>query len=116
MKSGMVTSNDTVAPNVEATARALAALGHEARLSVFRLLVRAGADGLIVGEIAGHTGLPASTLAHHLRALVAAGLVRQERRGREVVNRADYAAMNAVIGFLTDQCCEDVSLVRDEAA
>lgn len=98
------------------TARALAALGHEARLDVFRLLVRAGRDGLIVGEVAGHAGLPPSTLAHHLRALVAAGLVTQERRGREVVNRADYAAMDAVVGFLTEQCCEGLSLVREEAA
>ena len=97
-------------------ARALAALGHEARLDVYRLLVRAGGDGLIVGDIAQHTGLPASTLAHHLRTLVAAGLVAQERRGREVVSRADYAAMNAALAFLTDQCCVGVALVRDDAA
>lgn len=99
-----------------ATARALAALGHEARLDVYRLLVRAGEDGLIVGDVAGHTGLPLSTLAHHLRSLTAAGLVRQERRGREVVNRADYGAMNATLAFLTDECCQGVSLVREDAA
>jgi DNA-binding transcriptional ArsR family regulator len=55
-------------------------LGHEARLDVYRLLVRAGEDGLIVGDIAAHTKLPLSTLAHHLRTLVLAGLVTQERR------------------------------------
>ena len=99
-----------------ATARALAALGHEARLSVYRLLVRAGQEGLIVGDIAGHTGLPLSTLAHHLRQLVAAGLVVQERRGREVVNRADFAAMNRTLAFLTDECCTGVTLVREDAA
>ena len=99
-----------------ATARALAALGHEARLNVYRLLVRAGEEGLIVGDIAGHTKLPLSTLAHHLRTLVSAGLVAQERRGREVVNRADFAAMSATLGFLTDECCQGVALVREGAA
>lgn len=99
-----------------ATARALAALGHEARLDVYRLLVRAGEEGLIVGDIAGHTKLPLSTLAHHLRTLVSAGLVAQERRGREVVNRADFAAMSAALGFLTDECCQGVALVREDAA
>lgn len=98
------------------TARALAALGHEARLDVYRLLVRAGDDGLIVGDIAAHTGLPLSTLAHHLRTLVAANLVLQERRGREVVNRADYASMNSALAFLTDECCQGVALVRNDAA
>ena len=98
------------------TARALAALGHEARLRVYRLLVRAGEDGLIVGDIASHTGLPLSTLAHHLRQLVSAGLVVQEKRGREVVNRADFAAMNRTVAFLTEECCAGVSLVRKGAA
>ncbi|HEX9859051.1 MAG TPA: helix-turn-helix domain-containing protein, partial [Paracoccaceae bacterium] len=59
--------------------RALAALGHDARLAIFRLLVKAGPDGLIVGEIGAHLGLAPSTLAHHLAGLVAAGLVAQER-------------------------------------
>jgi len=98
------------------TARALAALGHEARLDVYRLLVRAGDDGLIVGDIATHTGLPLSTLAHHLRTLVAAKLVVQERRGREVINRADYASMNAALAFLTDECCQGVALARKDVA
>lgn len=97
-------------------AQALAALGHEARLNVFRLLVRAGEDGLIVGDIAEHTKLPLSTLAHHLRTLVSAGLVAQERRGREVVNRADFAAMDAALSFLTAECCQGVALVREDAA
>lgn len=86
-------------------ARALAALGHDARLATFRLLVRAGAGGLNVGQIGAHLGVPASTLAHHLGALVDAGLVTQERVGREVVNRADFAAMGALTAFLTAECC-----------
>lgn len=89
-------------------AQALAALGHEARLSVFRLLVRSGHDGLNVGEISAHLDMPASTLAHHLRALVSAGLVVQERHGRITVNRADYRAMDAVLAFLGDECCAGV--------
>jgi len=97
------------------TARALAALGHEARLSVYRILVRAGGDGLIVGDIADNTGLPLSTLAHHLRQLVSAGLVVQEKRGREVVNRADYAVMDRTLRFLTEECCHGVALKEDAA-
>jgi DNA-binding transcriptional ArsR family regulator len=97
-------------------ARALAALGHETRLAIYRLLVRAGEAGLNVGEIAAHLKMPASTLAHHLSTLVAAGLVVQERQGREVVNRADYEAMRRTVGFLTDKCCTGVSLTTEDAA
>ncbi len=86
-------------------ARALAALGHDARLSIFRLLVRAGEDGLRVGDIGDHLGLAPSTLSHHLSSLVDAGLVVQDRRGREVVNRVDYPAMHRVVDFLTAECC-----------
>ncbi|MCU0910717.1 MAG: metalloregulator ArsR/SmtB family transcription factor [Rhodobacteraceae bacterium] len=89
-------------------ARALAALGHDVRLSIFRLLVRAGDDGLRVGDIGAHLGLAPSTLAHHLSTLVDAGLVLQERQGREVFNRVDYPAMNRVLGFLTSECCAGV--------
>lgn len=88
-----------------AQARALAALGHEARLAIYRLLVRAGPDGLKVGEIGAHLGMAPSTLAHHLSSLVEAGLVAQARQGREVVNRADFRAMNGLVAFLTAECC-----------
>jgi len=84
---------------------ALASLGHEARLSVYRLLVQAGHDGLTVGEISVQLDLPASTLAHHLKSLVQAGLVKQEKHGREVVNKPDFDAMSAVTAFLKDKCC-----------
>jgi len=92
-------------PETRKVAAALAALGHEARLSVFRMLVRAGDEGLNVGQIGGELDLPASTLAHHLRALVLAGLVIQERHGREVINRPDFDAMNAMTDFLSRECC-----------
>ena len=97
-------------------ARALAALGHDARLSIFRLLVKAGEDGLRVGDIGAHLNLAPSTLAHHLSTLVDAGLVKQDRRGREVFNQADYPAMHAVVGFLTSECCAGVFLAQGEDA
>ena len=96
--------------------RALAALGHEARLDIFRLLVKAGHESMTVGQISEHLGLAASTLAHHLRTLVDAGLVAQEKQGREVVNTVDFDVMNQTIEFLTDQCCTGVSLVKTDSA
>lgn len=92
------------------TAQALAALGHEVRLSIFRLLVKAGDEGLNVGEITQHLGIAPSTLAHHLSALVDAGLVVQEKRSREVVNRVDYAVMRGTLDFLTSECCTGIKL------
>lgn len=97
-------------------AQALAALGHDARLSIFRLLVRAGEPGLRVGEIGAHLGLAPSTLAHHLSALVDAGLVLQERQGREVFNRVDFPAMQRLLAFLTDECCTGVTARPAEEA
>lgn len=97
-------------------AHALAALGHETRLAAFRLLVRAGPEGLTVGEIGAYLDVPASTLAHHLRALVDAGLVVQERRGREIVSRADQDAMRRTVAFLTLECCTGLTLTRVDAA
>lgn len=97
-------------------ARALAALGHDVRLSIFRLLVKAGRDGLRVGDIGDHLNIAASTLAHHLSTLVDAGLVSQQKQGREVYNMADYAAVQTVLDFLTSECCTGVSIRRDEDA
>jgi ArsR family transcriptional regulator, arsenate/arsenite/antimonite-responsive transcriptional repressor len=97
--------------------RALAALGHDARLAIFRLLVKAGDEGLRVGDIGQHLGLAPSTLAHHLSALVDAGLVLQEKQGREVFNRVDYPAMRALLGFLSSECCAGVATsAKEEAA
>ena len=97
----------------EATAsEALAALGNRTRLRLFRLLVRAGQAGLNVGEAQRHLELPASTFAHHLAVLARAGLVLQERRGREVVCRAHFTAMHGLVAFLTEACCTGLE-VRD---
>ncbi|QFS83069.1 Helix-turn-helix domain protein [Roseivivax sp. THAF40] len=97
-------------------ARALAALGHDARLSIFRLLVKAGDDGLRVGDIGEHLGLAPSTLAHHLSTLVGSGLVLQEKQGREVFNRVDFPAMRSVLDFLTSECCTGVTTLPAEDA
>lgn len=86
-------------------APALAALGHEARLRIFRLLVRAGPEGLSIGQIGTHADLPASTLAHHLAALVDAGLVSQTRVGRSVLNRADFGRMRTLLDHVARDCC-----------
>ncbi|WP_424929590.1 ArsR/SmtB family transcription factor [Amaricoccus tamworthensis] len=98
-------------------AHALAALGHETRLMVFRLLVRAGEGGMIVGDISKRLDMAPSTLAHHLRALVDAGLVIQERQGRQIVNRVDYAVIRGTVDFLLEECCADaVDCVHDGGA
>lgn len=97
-------------------ARSLSALGHDARLQIFRVLVRAGHSGLTVSQIADHLGLPASTQAHHLKMLVEAGLVTQTRNGREVINTVDYDKMNSVIGFLSDECCIGFDAAEDDTA
>lgn len=83
----------------------LRALGHESRLAAFRCLVQAGPEGLAVGELRDRLGLPPATLTAHLNVLRAAGLVQDEREGRVIRVRADYAQMDALIAFLTENCC-----------
>ncbi len=87
-------------------ARCLEKLGNPTRLEVFRLLVRAGSQGLPVGEIQDHLEIPASTLSHHIGHLVNVGLVVQERQGRQLICRPDFTLMDGLIGFLTDECCK----------
>jgi DNA-binding transcriptional ArsR family regulator len=84
---------------------ALGALAQEHRLAVFRLLVQAGAEGLAAGEIARRLDLPNSSLSFHLAQLSRAGLIRQERRHRSLIYRADYDSMNALLGYLMENCC-----------
>ena len=93
-------------PDLSQVVGVLASLGHEARLSVYRVLVRAGGAGLNVKSIAARVDLPASTLAHHLRALVQAGLVIQERQGRETVCKPNFDAVETVMSFLIKECCK----------
>ena len=88
-------------------AQAFAAVGSVPRLEVLTCLVRAGAGGLVVKDIQERTGVPASTLAHHLKMLVSAGLVTQEKHGRETINRPDLARLEALSAYIIEQCCAD---------
>lgn len=84
---------------------ALSALAQEQRLAAYRLLVQAGAPGLSAGNIADALGMPASTLSFHLRQLEHAGLVLCRKAGRQRIYAADFAAMNALLAYLTENCC-----------
>jgi DNA-binding transcriptional ArsR family regulator len=88
---------------------ALGALAQEHRLGLFRLLVQAGPGGLAAGAIAEALGVPNSSLSFHLAQLNRAGLIRQERRGRSLIYSADYDAMNALVGYLMENCCGGAS-------
>jgi len=85
----------------------LAALSQDTRLEVFRLLVRAGPDGLTPGVIAERLDVPAPTLSFHLAQLKAAGLVVARRDGRKLFHAPDFSRMDALIAFLTEECCAD---------
>jgi DNA-binding transcriptional ArsR family regulator len=85
--------------------QALGALAQDHRLALFRLLVQAGDRGLAAGAIADRLGVPNSSLSFHLAQLKAAGLILQERQHRSLIYRANYPAMNALVGFLTENCC-----------
>jgi ArsR family transcriptional regulator, arsenate/arsenite/antimonite-responsive transcriptional repressor len=84
---------------------ALGALAQETRLAVFRMLVEAGPGGLPAGEISARLGLPAATASFHLAQLSRAGLLASRAQGRFVIYSADYDRMNALLGFLTENCC-----------
>ena len=84
---------------------ALGALAQEHRLKLFRLLVQAGEKGLAAGAIAEALGVPNSSLSFHLATLRNAGLVLQERQHRSLIYRANYTAMNALVGYLMENCC-----------
>lgn len=84
---------------------ALSALAHGSRLAVFRLLVRAGAEGMAAGDIAREIGALPNTLSTHLTILGHAGLIQSRREGRSVIYSADYEGMRALLGFLIEDCC-----------
>lgn len=91
----------------EAAALAFAALGSAPRLAVLRALVRAGDEGLPVGQLQERLGMAASTLSHHLRALVQAGVIAQIRDGRSLRCCAQYETVRGLAAFLLSECCAD---------
>lgn len=89
-----------------AAVKALAALAQETRLRLFRLLVVAGKEGLTPGSMAEALQVTSTSLSFHLKELNHAGLVTTERDGRNIIYRAEFAAMDTLIGFLTTECCQ----------
>lgn len=85
---------------------ALASLAHETRLSVFRLLVQAGTEGIAAGQLNDSLKVPAPTLSFHLKELSNAGLIVSRQEGRFVYYRANFDAMNALLAYLTENCCQ----------
>jgi len=89
----------------QAVLAALAALAQESRLDIYRLLVQTGPEGLPAGHIGEQLGLPSATLAFHLKELKNAGLVTFTRNGRSLIYAAEYPTMNALLFYLTENCC-----------
>ncbi len=94
----------------------LAALAQPVRLQVFRALVVAGPAGMTPGTMAEGLSIPANTLSFHLKALAHAGLVSQERSSRNIVYRAAYDHMNALLGYLTENCCRGAACAPAEVS
>ncbi len=89
-----------------AAVEALGALAQETRLAIFRLLIQAGSAGLPAGQIGARLELPPATLSFHLNQLRHAGLITYRREGRSLIYAAEYAAMNDLVGYLTENCCQ----------
>lgn len=94
----------------------LEALGNPTRLNIYRILVKVGKSGTPVGGLQARVGAAASTLSHHLQKLIQVGLVTQERQATTLICRANYPVMNALVGFLTEECCVEEKSCRTDAA
>jgi ArsR family transcriptional regulator len=92
----------------QASISALAALAHETRLDVFRVLVQAGPEGLAAGAVGAVLDIPSATLSFHLKELKSSGLIQCERDGRSRIYSPDFSAVNELIAFLTANCCSGV--------
>ncbi|MBT5266556.1 MAG: helix-turn-helix transcriptional regulator [Rhodospirillaceae bacterium] len=102
--------------DIETAAKCLAELGNPHRLETFRTLIKAGPEGLTVGEIQRHLGIPKSTLSHHISHLLWAGLVKQHREGRSLRCVADFELSEALTDFLRDECCKGFDDTSDREA
>lgn len=90
---------------IKSAVDALAALAHPSRLAVFRLLVKAGPDGMKAGDIAERLAIPPASLSFHLKELARAGIVRSRAEARFVIYSANFATMGELVAFLTEDCC-----------
>ncbi len=99
--------------NSTAASNAFGALAHQHRLAVYRALVKRGPAGLAAGAIGAKVGLLPSSLTFHLQSLQRAGLIIQRRVGRQLIYSADFAAMNTLVSYLTDNCCADSAEICD---
>ncbi len=95
------------------TIRALSALAQDHRLAAFRLLVQAGPDGLAAGSLSDALCVPPSSMSFHLAQLLNAGLISQRRQSRSLIYAADYDAMNGLVGFLMENCCQGESCPQE---
>lgn len=93
--------------NLGTAAVGFSAMGSDSRLGVLQTLVKAGEHGLKVGDIQLRTGIPASTLAHHLKALVSAQLINQSKQGREIIITANYKHLEDLASFILEECCSE---------
>jgi DNA-binding transcriptional ArsR family regulator len=94
---------------IDDAAARLEALGNPTRLRIYRALVRAGDAGSSVGKLQAKLDLAASTLSHHLKALIAVGLIVQERQGTTLICRANYDVMRGIVAFLVAECCTETA-------
>ena len=92
---------------IDAAAARLEALGNTTRLKIYRALVRAGHAGMPVGRLQERLKIPASTLSHHIKSLVAVGLISQVREGTTLICHAEYAVMRGLVDFLVAECCAE---------
>jgi ArsR family transcriptional regulator, arsenate/arsenite/antimonite-responsive transcriptional repressor len=102
----LIRSREAAALDESAAVKALAALAQAQRLRAFRALVVSGPEGLTPGAIAEQLRIPPSALSFHLKELSNAGLASSEARGRNLIYRANFSQMNALLGYLTEHCCE----------
>jgi len=101
--------------NETSAVRSLAALAQAQRLRAFRALVMAGTEGLTPGAMAEQLGVAPSALSFHLKELTHAGLIASEPRGRNLIYRANFDQMNALLGYLTEHCCQGAACGAPDA-
>lgn len=99
--------------DISHAANAMDALGAPVRLEIYRLLVRAGREGMTISRIQQRIKVPRSTLSHHLHRLINSGLVFSEKNGTSLVCRADYAVMDSLLVYLSDECCVEETIRQE---